>query len=157
MNVDQFRIYIVRDALKAAGWWSPAIENLIVATAVVESGLEKLIQDGCAVARGFWQIEGKTYLDVLDYIKRDSEKSDTILSVCHMDSLPKDVDTVIWNLRYAVLITRMFYYRLPEALPKAVDPAGMCQYYIQYYNGGGKATIERDLPIFKQVCSYKDN
>ena len=158
MNVDQFRIYIVRDALKAAGWWSQAIENLIVATGIVESGLDKLVQDGCAVAKGVFQIEGRTYTDVIDYIKRDSEKVKAILSACNMQELPDDAESVIWNLRYAVLITRMFYYRIPEILPKSDEFKELYNYYKRYYNSAaGAATEDRDLPIFKQVCSYKDN
>ena len=156
MDIGQFRVYIVRDALKAASWWSPAVENIIVATAMVETGLLKFTQDGDGPARGLFQIEGRTYTDLLSYIKKDAEKVKTILSVCGMDSLPDDVDAVIWNLRYAVLITRMFYYRIPQALPKSDDADGMCQYYIVHYNGGGKATVDRDLPIFKQVCSNKE-
>jgi len=156
MNVDHFRKYIVRDSLKAAKWWSPAVENIILGTGLVESNLENLIQIGCGVARGIYQIEPRSYADVLTYIKRDPDKVSNILTSCSMTSLPEDVNAVIWNLRYATLITRMFYYRVPEALPKSDDAIGLTQYYIQHYNCGGKATIERDLPIFKQVCENKE-
>ena len=156
MDIDQFRAYIVRDALKTAGWWSQAAENLILGTAIAESNLSKLIQVGCGVARGVWQIEGRSYVDLLGYIKRNPGKAKTILSVCNMATLPDNVDAVISNLRYACLIARMFYYRVPDPIPAFDDASAMCNYYIQHYNCGGKATAERDLPIFRSVCSNKD-
>ena len=156
MNQEQFRLHVVRDALGAAGWWSLAVENLIVATAMVESGLEKLVQDRDGPARGVFQIEKVSYSSVLDYIKRDSEKVKTITMACNLIALPEEVDTVIWNLRYAVLITRMFYYRFPDPLPEAFNAQALYDYYSKHYNAGGKATVERDLPIFKKVCQYQE-
>lgn len=157
MDINQFRLYIIRESLKTAGWWSQAIENLILGTGLVESGLSKFVQDGCGVARGVFQIEPKTYTDVISYIERDNDKVKIICTACNLGYLPNDVNAVIWNLRFAVLITRMFYYRIVDALPKSEDAQGMYQYYKKFYNSSaGAATEDRDLPIFKQVCSYKE-
>lgn len=156
MNSDHFRIYIVRDALKTAGWWSQAIENLIVATAMVESNLEMVTQVGGGPARGLFQIEGRSFLDVIRYIKRDPEKVKIICNACGFSALPEDVNTVIWNLRFATLVTRMFYYRIPEALPKSFDYEGMANYHKKYYNTScGGTDVSKSIEIFKAVCSKK--
>lgn len=157
MDLEHFRLYIVRDSLKAAGWWSRSVENIIVATGIVESNLDALVQGGGGPAKGVFQIEPRTYADVISYIKRDPEKIKTICQACNLVSLPEDVNAVIWNLRFAVLITRMFYYRIVDALPKSENAQEMYQYYKKFYNSAaGAATEDRDLPIFKKVCSYKD-
>ena len=157
LDLTHFRLYIVRDALKAAGWWSQEIENLIVGTAMVESNIQMLVQMGGGPARGLFQIEKRSFEDVVGYIKRDSQKIKAICGACGFSVLPEDVDHVIWNLRFAVLITRMFYYRIPEALPNSDDYKEMSNYHKKYYNTVyGKTDVSKSIEIFKKVCSYKD-
>ena len=158
MDVDHFRIHVVRDSLKAAGWWSQEIENLILATGVVESNLNMLVQVGGGPARGVFQIEKISFNDVISYIKRDSQKVKAICQACGFSALPEDVNTVIWNLRFAVLITRMFYYRIPDALPTSENALEAYRYYKNFYNSyHGAATEEKCLPAFKKVYSYKES
>lgn len=153
MDIDHFRIHVVRDYLKAAGWWSQEIENLILATGVVESNLNMLVQVGGGPARGVFQIEKIIFNDVISYIKRDPQKVKAICQACGFSALPEDVNTVIWNLRFAVLITRMFYYRIPDALPTSDDYEGMANYHKKHYNTiYGKTDVSKSIAIFKKVC-----
>ena len=58
----QFREHVVRYALKCTGTWSHAAENLVVGTALAESGLKFLRQKGGGPALGLFQIEPSTFL-----------------------------------------------------------------------------------------------
>ena len=148
MNVDQFRTEIIRPTLKMANYWSQAAENLLLGTALTESGLNYLRQvNGPAV--GMYQCEPNTYEDLLEYIKRDPKKVSAVLDISGFTSWPT-IDALQWNLRYATMICRMHYYRFPEAIPS--DAESMYQYYKVHYNGPGAANHDKCIEAFKTAC-----
>ena len=61
----QFRELIIRPALEAIGLWSQTAENLVLGTAIHESGNFKYIkQVGGGTALSFYQIEPVTADDI---------------------------------------------------------------------------------------------
>lgn len=153
MDANAFRADIVRPALRITGLWSLSAENLIVGTALVESGLEFVKQFSGGPAVSFLQVEPTTYSDITRYLNnRQSKIRDSILSACYLETFPEP-SAMIWNLRLAVLIARAIYYRRPEPLPSSSDYVSLSKYYKVFYNtSAGKSTLDKSLPHFKKAC-----
>jgi hypothetical protein len=45
-----------------------------------------------------------------------------------------DADEMAWNLRYAALMARVHYLRVPKPLPKVGDVEAMARYWDTHYN-----------------------
>ena len=55
---------VIRPALTKINLWSSSAEELVLGTAIVESGLTYLKQHGDGPALGLWQIEPATHEDL---------------------------------------------------------------------------------------------
>lgn len=155
MDVTNFRVEIVRPALQLCGLWSEAAENLIVGTALAESNLNVVTQMGDGPALSFMQIEPDTYNEILRYLHRPDNKllKERVLSACFMDVFP-DAKCLVWNIRLAVLIARLVYWRRHEPLPEKEDYEGMANYHKKHYNTYlGKADVSQNIKIFKMVTN----
>jgi hypothetical protein len=145
----QFRAFAVRPTLQRLGLWSHSAENLLVGTALTESGLRALVQDG-GPALGVYQIEPATHRDVLtnflDYRLGLAEK------VRELRAREPDPDEqLITNLAYATAICRVIYYRRPEPLPDADDIEGLGAYWKQHYNTPrGAGTVTRFVAVYRE-------
>lgn len=139
----QFRELVIRPVLQASGLWSPAAENLLLGTALVESGLSWLKQRNDGPALGVYQMEPPTHddlwLNLLRY-KRDLRQK----AVLWATSANPSPEEMIGNLNYATIIARLHYLRDPAPLPAADDVVGMARYYKRVWNTDlGKATPEQ--------------
>lgn len=63
LDPEQFRDYIIKPSLTHIGLWSPAAEQLVLATAMAESNLRYLQQIN-GPALGLYQIEPITHRDM---------------------------------------------------------------------------------------------
>ncbi len=141
LDPDQFRKEVVRPTLEDIGLWSEAAEQLVVATALVESDLAYLCQIGGGPALGLYQIEPATHASVRRYLARKSKaplrrRADRLLACW-----PSRDAQLISNLRYATAICRLIYWRRPEPLPAAGDARGLADYWKDHFNtraGAGK-------------------
>ena len=152
MDVTNFRVEIVRPALQLCGLWSEAAENLIVGTALAESNLNVVTQMGDGPALSFMQIEPKTFDDVVKYLHRADNKylKDRLLAACFMDVFP-DAKCLVWNIRLAVLIARLVYWRKAEPLPSANDTKGMADYWKVHFNTKkGKGTVSHFIKSWNE-------
>ena len=151
VDVNNFRVEIVRPALQLCGLWSEAAENLMIGTALAESGLQWVRQIGGGRGLSFLQIEPDTYNDILRYLHRPDNKllKERVLSACFMDVFP-DAKCLVWNIRLAVLIARVIYWRRPEPLPDANNPEKLGQYWKKHYNSDlGKGTIDHFIKAWE--------
>lgn len=148
----QFRINIVRPVLTRLGLYSPAAENLVMGTAMVESGLKYITQLGRGPARGLFQMEGATHQDIyVNYLKFRPELQRLVLQYVGSSLMP-DPDIMAGNLYYACAMCRMHYLRAPGSLPDAKDAMGLALYHKQNYNTAGGATeIEQSVKCFQQA------
>lgn len=152
MNVVQFRVEIVRPTLKLSGYWSQSAENLLLGTAITESGLNYLKQLGGGPAVGFYQCEPATYEDLIEYIKRDPKRVSAVLGVSGFNAWPT-IDALQWNLRYATMICRMHYWRRPEPLPDEKNAMGLANFHKTYYNSSlGATDVKKSVEHFKIAC-----
>lgn len=132
----QFRTRVIRPAIRALGLWSAAAEDLLLGTALVESGLTYLVQHGGGPALGVFQIEPATHEDVLENWVRFRPEYDARLDAIAAPAADEDDlrDQLVWNLAYAAAIARLVYYRRPEPLPVRGDVAGYAAYWKRFYN-----------------------
>jgi hypothetical protein len=144
INANQLRELIIRPTLKSMGMWSEAAENLLMGTAAQESHLGHYIkQVGKGPALGIYQCEPVTHDDVYNYLRNNEQR-------LFGNALPHKLrpiglvehDRLVYDLRYATMIARLHYYRVPKALPAADDIDGLSNYWKTYYNtrlGKGKS------------------
>jgi len=143
IDVDQFRQYIIRPILDYLDLYSPAAENLLVGTALAESGLSYLHQIN-GPALGFYQCEPNTHHDIWDnylaYKRRLSGRVRSLASERFQEN--RDIE-LQGNVFYATAICRVHYLRVKEALPDPDDLIGLAGYWKKYYNTEhGKGTID---------------
>ena len=145
INATQLRELIVRPALKLIGLHSLAAENLVMGTAAQESHLEYLKQLGGGPALGLFQVEPFTYDDYWENFVDDREDlRDSILAAIRTTGEPQP-DRVIWDLRYAAIMCRIHYRRIPKPLPEAGDVWAMAAYWKRYYNTVHGAGTEQEF------------
>ena len=161
LDVRQFGAFVIRPTLHKLGLWSPAAENLLVGTALTESGLRALVQDGgpgfaggsaevSGPALGVYQIEPATHRDVL------ANFLEFRLGLAHRIGelrarAPDPDEQLVTNLAYATAVCRVIYYRRPEPLPEAQDVEGLAAYWKQPFNTPrGAGTVTRFVAAYRE-------
>lgn len=135
---------IVKPALEVIGLWSPAAEDLMLGTALQESGLRYTHQLG-GPARGLWQMEPATHDDIwLNFLRFRSTLRDKVLT---LGSTVEELET---DHAYACAMARIKYYRSPLPLPVYGDVDGYAHYWKQIYNTSGGDGTEKQF-----VANYK--
>jgi len=130
MNNQQLREYIIRPTLIELDMYSQDAENLIAGTIAQESQMGEFIkQIGGGPALGICQMEPATHNDIIDnylsYRPELMERLEGIGKFC-------DANEMIYNLRYAVAMCRIHYYRQKGAIPSSVE--GQAAYWKSGYN-----------------------
>ena len=136
IDVEHFRLHVIRATLIYMRMFSASAENLLLGTAVQESGLQYLRQFNDGPARGLYQIEPATHDDITDrYLANKSLRSDirkrlnTLLA-----PVPSRIDQLATNLAYATAIARLRYWMDPAPLPEPDDVDGLAAYWKRVYN-----------------------
>jgi hypothetical protein len=108
-------------------------------TAAQESRLGKYIAQINGPAKGIFQMEPATEKDLWNYISR-KDLTDLIGSTSGVfGSNPLHLEG---NLIYQIIIARIFYRRVKEAIPEGLVP--QAKYYKKYWNTElGKATVDQ--------------
>lgn len=138
--IEQFRIFIVRWVLQHLGLHSQAAEDLVVGTAVHESGglrfFEQVTGKGdreLGPALGFFQVELATHDDLHQrFLVYRPDLRRKLLEL--MPERPGAKLQLAGNTFYGAAVCRLIYYRCPEALPAAGDIDGYARYWKQHYN-----------------------
>ncbi len=110
----------------------------LVCTFLTESKLTHLKQlpDGPALGPG--QIEWGTYLDVCRYLNRRTDLKQKILTYCERVDMPQTPIGLLSDLTLNVLVARVKYWMIPEAIPSYKDPQAQAEYYERYYNANSE-------------------
>ena len=157
INPAEFRSLIIRPALKAAGMWSEAAENLLLGTAVHESVLVWLTERNNKPGRatGFYQMEPATADDICHrYLATRSDLSLMLAKATwpHVSAPPlyshlngqEIARLMVEDLRFSTLMCRVRYWMVPQALPDANDIDGLARYWKKWYNtelGAGEVSV----------------
>ncbi len=152
MNASHFRKYIIRQILLDFDCWSKAAEQLLMMTAVAESGLKYIVQKKDGPARGFFQMEPWVCDDLIDNRLRNNETRRCYLRRSGINQTT--AHSLMFNLEFMVLSCRYFYMEIPKILPEKQDFDEMWRYYKKYWNTErGKAT---KVHFFKMWDKYGD-
>lgn len=148
INIEHLRKYIIRPILLELGMYSLAAENLLVGTALTESGLRHLHQLGEGPAQGIYQMEPATELDIWkNHLNTRPEREAKVLALRGSAR-----DPLIGNLNYATAMARIHYWRIKEPLPDAKDAGGLAEYHKKYYNTHlGKTDVSESLRHFEKA------
>lgn len=143
LSLGDVRDLVIRPALKELGLHSPAAEQLLIGTALQESGLKKLRQYGNGPALGLWQMEPFTHDDLwLNFLNRKKDLADRLREMCQEPT----ADKLTWNLRYAAAMCRVKYFQVPAKLPGYDDIPAQAAYWKRYYNTPlGRGTVAEYL------------
>ena len=119
---------------------------LLLATAAVESSMgEYIMQVPSGPARGIYQIEVRSLDDLMVGFVNSREKLKTaLLSFVAKSPWPLSAQ-IPGNLYLATAVARLFYYRVKEPLPNALDKESIWGYYKKYWNSYLGATTREDF------------
>jgi hypothetical protein len=153
MDASDFSVYVLEPALNLIGLYSLSAHCLMLGTALQESNLDFLVQKGCKEAKGVYQMELATYSDIGRYLNKpaNSKLKQRCLSACFYDCTPSP-DALIHNLRWSTIMARIKYEMIPWPIPNEEDAPALAQYYKRYYNtAGGKAEVDKVIPVFQHA------
>lgn len=144
LNITQFRELIVKSSLNDLLLYSPDAEELLVFTCAVESLGGTYLHQVNGPALGIYQMEPVTYNDIWEtYIKPRGPLTMRLMTNFHLPSMPSE-EQLIYDLRYATAMSRIFYARVKEPLPSASDENAIWDYYKKYYNTSQGAAVKED-------------
>ena len=142
MDASQLREYIVNPALEAIEHYSLAASNLLMGTAAQESRLKYVKQLGNGPALGLFQMEPATHDDIWDnYVAHRPDLRARIYQAVQIED--HDAERLAWDFRYAAIMCRVHYLRVPAQLPPANDVWELGKYWKAHYNTPlGAGTVE---------------
>lgn len=152
-NVDQFRKLIVRPALESLVMFSESASELLVFTCANESDGGTYLHQIHGPALGIYQMEPKTYNDIWqNYINKNLTLKLQLLHNFDAPVMPSE-DRMVYDLKFATAMARIFYARISESLPSPnVDD--MWNYYKRHYNTySGKADYTSAVKAYRKFVS----
>lgn len=145
MSIDSGQMrFLIRETLTQIGLYSRDAEELLMLTAAAESNFGEYLKQTSGPARGYWQMEPATFNDIM-YRWLPSTSDEMRNKVESFESTfvgIKNADAMMYNIKYAILLARLHYYRFAAKIPHHTEVEKLAAYYKKYYNTKlGKATI----------------
>lgn len=157
INYDQLREYVVIPTLSNLGMYSEAAEQLVMGTIAQESDGTFLKQIGGGPALGIIQMEPATHKDIwLNFLKYTDCLAGDLRELVSAEAdeafesrgYPDELE-LMTNLKYAVAMCRVHYWRKPQSLPDANDINGLAEYWKEHYNTfKGAGTVRQFINNF---------
>lgn len=136
--------------------------ELLMMTAAHESNLGTYIKQIKGPALGIFQMEPETYNDIQEnYIDYRPWLNFAVIAMAPMGTATKEAsDELAWNLKLQIIMARIHYFRVDEALPKPKGPddlerflGELARYAKQYYNTDEGSASESDyLEAYKKYA-----
>ena len=125
---------VIRTTLKQLGDWSPAAENLLLGTALQESGRNARLREGRRL--GIYRISPAAHRAVWDkYLVGDPELASRVRGLAGQHGFLCDPHgELVTNLKYATAIAWMIYRRHGRELPDAGDIAGLARHWHRHFH-----------------------
>jgi len=140
LNKEQFTDLIIDPILEALRLNSRAARELLLGTAIQESGLKYLAQLGDGPAVGLFQMEPATHDDIWkNFLAYQPKFAERLIGT----GVKKNAIAMAGDLWYAAGMCRLHYYRVSAPLPEAGDLESQAAYWKKYYNTiQGAGTVE---------------
>ncbi|HNP65787.1 MAG TPA: hypothetical protein PKH39_17780 [Woeseiaceae bacterium] len=147
MDARQFRIDVVRPALKAVELHSGDAEALVMGTAAQESHFEYVRQLGGGPALSFFQMEPATHDDIWEnYLRFRPQISGLVRTAIDYGNEGRpSAERLLWDMRYSAIMCRLQYRRFPDLLPSEHDIWAMAALWKRRYNTQGGAGTEQEF------------
>ena len=134
---------IIGSTLKDIELYSESALELVYGTICVESKRGtylKQLRNGPAL--GIVQMEPNTHSDIWkNYLAFNPGLTNKIIEICGSDAMKPQA--LVYNLKYAIIMCRIHYYRIQRILPEKNDLRGLAIYWKQYYNTNlGAGTVD---------------
>lgn len=155
LDLGQLKAMLVRPVLAQLGLGGNSAVNLLAGTALVESGLVWLRQNGGGPALGLWQMEPATHDDCWrNFLFYRPALASAIMRLGGVGAGLGGAGLLVGNLAYACGMARVVYARAPTALPAPEDACGLSAYHKQFYNTAlGAADSHRNAALFAQAIA----
>lgn len=155
LDLAQFKALLVRPVLAQIGLAGAAAVPLVTGTALVESGLVWLRQNGGGPALGLWQMEPATHDDCWrNFLAFRPALAAAVRRIGGVDAGVGSAGLLVGNLAYACAMARVVYARAPNPLPAGTDSVGLSAYHKQFYNTPlGAADSQRNAALFAQAIA----
>ncbi|MBV5327200.1 MAG: hypothetical protein JZU65_06100 [Chlorobium sp.] len=129
-----------------------AIELLMGTWAQESTGGKYTTQLGGGPARGMWQIEKPTYLDILNRCSADAYR-ELLVTAGDPDALLQDhFDLLVSNHTLCAQICRLKYFMSPGLIPEDLEE--QAEYWKKYYNTElGAGTVEEYLANYQKYVA----
>ena len=132
----------IEQTLKETGFYSKPAVDLLMITAAQESHLGTYIKQLNGPALGIYQMEPATHDDIVNNYLKNRSRAWFVLWKRLVQNF--NAQRLIYDLRYATIMARVFYLRFPEPIPN--NPQGyifnLAQYWKHYWNTiSGKGRI----------------
>lgn len=138
MNKKQLKERVIEPTLKQLGLYSSDAVELLLMIAAHESVKGEYIAQITGPARGIYQMEGNTHNDIQVWLKLNKAALSGAIAALVRQPVS---DMMMYDLRYATAMARVFFLRFPEALPSGSDVDAMAAYAKRRWNtSAGKAT-----------------
>jgi len=149
---------VIKTTLKKldAKYYSDQAVDLIYNTGLVESNYQYLMQLEDGPARGFFQMEPATAVDICkNYLCFRPKLLTEIESICFLNSYilvaakSEELKFLLaTNVALQIIFCRIHYRRVPKPLPYTLEDQAV--YWKAYYNSHlGKGTVEKFIEICK--------
>lgn len=157
MNKKQFR-QLINFTLQDLGLHSKSAVELLMLTSAQESHLGRYLwQKGFEMntnrgALGVFQMETLTHDDIHEnYLKYKPDILNKIKDISGIERISAEM--LIYNLKYAVCMTRIHYLRVSEPLPDGSNIKTLANYWKKYYNTEkGKGTPDEAIKNYNRFC-----
>lgn len=143
-NLTQFKNEIIAPSLKDINSYTAESTELLVMIAAHESGFGTYVRQVGGPALGPFQCEPATYDALWHWLETPGRDVLTkrLLNSNGLSSKPL-AETMMFNLRLATQMARVFFLRFKEPIPDALDVDGLAKYAKKYWNTSlGKATVQ---------------
>jgi len=156
LKATQLRTYIVRPALALL---PPALatrfaEDLLISTCAVESALGTYIHQIAGPALGIFQMDPETLVGLWAWARVDARWMPAFRAVGVLPELATPPnDAILYNLRLAVILARLYYYRDPQPFPSVSSETNLWSIYKRVWNTELGATT---LSEFKSALMTTD-
>ena len=153
----QFRAAVIQPALTEIGLYSADAEELLILTMATESlGGYYLFQKG-GPALGVFEMEPATHDDLWrTTIHPRAELYKTMHDLYFPLQPTIAASVMVYNLKYAAAMARIFYFRAPDALPPASDVNALANYYKKYWNTAlGAAEIQNVIDNYHRFIGAR--
>jgi hypothetical protein len=141
----ELRQWVIKPTLKRLGVYSKAAENLLLATAVQESGLGFHLKPAGQRALGIYQIHSLAHRHIWDHhLALHSDMASLVRGLASQhDFLAQPHAELATNLSYATAIAWFMYARHKEfSLPKSNDIEAIASLWKRFYHPKSKSSTQ---------------